>query len=116
MAGHSRVQRRSALGAGPRLRLLLPVFQKHLSQEEESAVGGGRKMRLDQARSYAVQQPYISTLHMFLKNRAPLAVSGAGWHLALTEVVAVHVSRLWFRVVSGLEIFVFPLKRLCRTA
>lgn len=27
-------------------------------------------MRLDQARSYAVQQPYISTLHMFLKNRA----------------------------------------------
>ncbi len=44
-------------------------------------------MRLDQARSYAVQQPYISTLHMFLKNRAPLAVSGAGWHLALTEVI-----------------------------
>ena len=113
--GPFRVQRRSALGAGPRLRLLLPVFQKHLSQEEESAVGGGRKcvwIKLEATQSNSRTSPP----YMFLKNRAPLAVSGAGWHLALTEVVAAHVSRLWFRVVSGLEIFVFPLKRLCRTA
>ncbi|KIV62820.1 hypothetical protein SZ55_4713 [Pseudomonas sp. FeS53a] len=70
--------------------------RSNVYQEEESAIGSGRNKTSWLKRCYAVRRLCISTLHLSLENRVPLAESVAGCiYRDRPRVVTRHGSRLF---------------------